>query len=299
LATLREIKRRISGVTSTEKITKAMKMVAAAKLRRAQSAVVAARPYSRKISELMKHLARNADLSESLLVKERELKRVAIVVVSADRGFCGAFNSNIIKATNELITTRYSREYAAGGVKLFAVGRKGYDFFSKRKYDVIGNYSGVFHDLQFGTAKAITLEIIKGYLDGSYDRVEIVYNEFKNIIQQQLLKEQFLPIPKEELNSNKVESHHHASLQYIYEPDASSILESLIARHLEYQIWRVLLESNAAGEGARMAAMENASENAGELISSLSLQYNKARQAAITKELLEVVSGAEALTAAS
>jgi len=299
LSTLREIKRRISGVTSTEKITKAMKMVAAAKLRRAQAAVISARPYSRKISELMRHLAVNADLSENPLVEERKIEAnsnlsVAIVVVTADRGFCGAFNSNIIKATNSLLSTRYAGQYSAGNIKLFAIGKKGYDFFSKRKYDVIGNYSGVFHDLQFTVAKDIASEIIKGYLSGAYDRVEIVFNEFKNVMQQRLLIEQFLPIPKEEL---KVEGK-HVELDYIYEPDCSSILASLMPRHLEYQIWRILLESNAAGEGARMAAMDNASENASELISTLSLQYNKARQAAITKELLEVVSGAEALTAA-
>jgi len=270
-----------------------MKMVAAAKLRRAQAAVIAARPYSRKISELMKHLAANADLSEHPLVKERDLKRAAIVVVTADRGFCGAFNSNIIKSTNDLIATRYQN--LSGGVKLFAVGRKGYDFFSRRKYEVIGNYSGVYHDLQFHIAKDIASEIIKGYLSRDYDRVEIVYNEFKNIIQQRLLIEQFLPIPRETLSAEGL-SHHLQ--EYIYEPDSSSILESLIPRHLEYQIWRVLLESNAASEGARMAAMDNASENAGELIATLTLQYNKARQASITKELLEVVSGAEALTAA-
>jgi len=317
MATLREIKRRISGVTSTEKITKAMKMVAAAKLRRAQAAVIAARPYSRKISELMRHLAVNADLSEHELVKERTSgvnspQSVAIVVVTADRGFCGAFNSNIIKATNALISSKYQEQYSKGNVKIFAVGRKGYDYFSKRKYNVIGNYSGVFHHMQFVDAKKIASEIIKGYLDGIYDRVQIIYNEFKNIIQQRLLTEQFLPIPKEHLISedrqheanSKSEIHRNGllrknpKLQYIYEPNIALILESLIPRHLEYQIWRILLESNAAGEGARMAAMDNASENASELISTLSLQYNKARQAAITKELLEVVSGAEALTAA-
>ena len=174
-------------------------------------------------------------------------------------------------------------------------GKKDTTSSRNENIDVIGNYSGVFHDLQFQLAKNIASEVIKGYLDGSYDRVEIVYNEFKNIIQQRLIVEQFLPISKEEFEPEAK----HIELQYIYEPDIASILESLMPRHLEYQIWRVLLESNAAGEGARMAAMDNASENASELISSLSLQYNKARQASITKELLEVVSGAEALTAAS
>jgi len=278
-----------------------MKMVAAAKLRRAQSAVIAARPYSRKISELMKHLTTNADISENELVKEKEINKIAIVVVTADRGFCGAFNSNIIKATNELISDKYHERYSSGSVKLFSVGRKGYDFFSKRRYDVIGNYSGVFHNLQFMDAKNIANKIVNGYLRRDYDRVEIVYNEFKNVIQQRLLIEQFLPIPKEFVGADHgpAAKTHAPSLQYIYEPNCQSILESLIPRHLEYQIWRVLLESNAAAEGARMAAMDNASENASDLISTLTLQYNKARQAAITKELLEVVSGAEALTAAS
>ncbi|MGO9482088.1 MAG: ATP synthase F1 subunit gamma [Candidatus Kryptoniota bacterium] len=312
MPTLREIKRRIGGVKSTEKITKAMKMVAAAKLRRAQSAVVAARPYSRKLGELMMHLASNADLSENLLVKEREMKKVAIVVVTADRGFCGAFNTNIIKATNELIASHYKELYSSGNVKLFTVGKKGYDFFTRRKYNVVGNYSGVFHDLQFSAAKNVAAEVIKGYLDRAYDRVDVVYNEFKNVIQQRLLIDQFLPIPKDFAAAEVIGTHHVEDtaksgnanihrwlLEYIYEPDSASILEALIPRHLEYQIWRMLLESNAAGEGARMAAMENASENASELISTLSLEYNKARQASITKELLEVVSGAEALTAAS
>ena len=269
-------------------------MVAAAKLRRAQAAVIAARPYSRKLSELVSHLAANADLSDHPLVRERETESVAILVVTADRGFCGAFNSNVIKATNELIQTRYQSQFSAGRVKLFAVGKKGFDFFSKRKYNVPGNYSGVFQHLGPALAKRITSEVVQGYLHSDYDRVEIIYNEFKNAIQQRLLVERFLPIPKEELGAGGEPD--FPLLEYIYEPDSASILQSLIARHLEYQIWRVLLESNAAGEGARMAAMDNASENAGELIATLSLQYNKARQASITKELLDVVSGAEALT---
>ncbi|MCL4510883.1 MAG: ATP synthase F1 subunit gamma [Bacteroidetes bacterium] len=294
MATLREIRRRIAGVKSTEKITKAMKMVAAAKLRRAQNAVFAARPYSRKIGELMRHLAGNSDLSENKLVTPREVNKVAIIVVTANRGFCGAFNSNIIKATVEHIKSNYAGIFAAGNVKLFAVGKKGYDFFSKRRFEVSANFSGIFNDLQFSGAQKITSEVVKGFLDGSYDRVDVIYNEFKNVIQQRLVVEQFLPIPKEEFEQKGK----RVELQYIYEPDKASILEALIPKHLEYQVWRILLESNAASEGARMAAMDNASENASDLISTLSLQYNNARQAAITKELLEVVSGAEALRTA-
>ncbi|HQT90591.1 MAG TPA: ATP synthase F1 subunit gamma [Candidatus Kryptobacter bacterium] len=303
MATLREIKRRISGVKSTEKITKAMKMVAAAKLRRAQSALLAARPYSRKLGELVNHLAGGTELDENPLVVERPVNGVAIIVVSADRGFCGSFNSNIIKATVEHIRDNYAELYRSGRVKLFTVGKKSSDFFSKRNYEIAGSYSGIFHDLKFSTAKKLAAEVVKGYLDGSFDRVDVVYSEFKSVMHQNLVVDRFLPIPKESLKTNGPapkdgHSPMHVELQYIYEPSIASILESLMPKHLEFQIWRMLLESNTAGEGARMAAMDNASENATELISTLSLQYNKARQTAITKELLEVVSGAEALTAA-
>lgn len=303
MATLREIRGRIAGVKSTEKITKAMKMVAAAKLRRAQAALLSARPYSRKLGELMKHLAGGVELDEHPLVIERPLKGVAIIVVAADRGFCGAFNSNIMKATIQHIQENYSNLHDLGRLSLFCVGKKANDYFSKRDYRIVGSYSGVFHDLKFGTAKRLTAEVVKGYMDGTYDRVDMVYNEFKSIIQQNLIVDRFLPIPKESLKNDRPKQKRgnyvrHTELQYIYEPDMVSITGRLIPKHLEFQLWRILLESNAAGEGARMAAMDSASENASELISSLSLEYNNARQAAITKELLEVVSGAEALNSA-
>ena len=303
MATLREIRRRISGVKSTEKITKAMKMVAAAKLRRAHAALLAARPYSRKLGELMNHLAGGIALDEHRLISERPVRGVAIIVVAADRGFCGAFNSNIMKASVRHIQDNYTGQHASGHLQLFTVGKKANDYFAKRGYHIAGNYSGVFHDLNITTAKRLVSEVVRGYLDESYDRVDVVYNEFKSVIHQRLVIERFLPIPKDSLKGNgpsREQEHHarHEELQYIYEPTMVSILESLIPKHLEFQLWRVLLESNAAGEGARMAAMDSASENASELISTLSLQYNKARQAAITKELLEVVSGAEALNSA-
>ncbi len=303
MATLREIRGRIAGVKSTEKITKAMKMVAAAKLRRAQAAVLAARPYSRKLSELMKHLAGGVELDEHPLVVERPLKGVAIVVVAADRGFCGAFNSNIMKATLKHIEENYANLYNLSRVSIFAVGKKANDYFTKRNYRIVGNYSGIFQDLQFATARKLASEVVKGFMDGTYDRVDVVYNEFKSVIQQNLIVDRLLPIPKESLKEDKPKQKRgnyvrHLELQYIYEPGIASITERLIPKHLEFHLWRILLESNAAGEGARMAAMDSASENASELISSLSLAYNNARQAAITKELLEVVSGAEALNSA-
>lgn len=303
MATLREIRRRISGVKSTEKITKAMKMVAAAKLRRAQAALLSARPYSRKLAELMNHLAGGVELDEHPLVVERPVKGVAIIVVAADRGFCGAFNTNIMKATLQHIEENYSNLNNLGRVSLFAVGKKSNDYFSKRNYKVVGNYSGIFHELTFGTAKRLVSDVVKGYMDGTYDRVDVVFNEFKSLIQQNLVVDRFLPVPKETLNSDKPKQKRgkyirHVELQYIYEPGIASILEKLMPKYLEFRLWRILLESNAAGEGARMAAMDSASENASDLISALSLEYNNARQTAITKELLEVVSGAEALNSA-
>ena len=304
MATLREIRGRIGGVKSTEKRTKAMKMVAAAKLRRAQGALLSARPYSRKLDDLMNHLVGGMDIDGNPLLVERPVKAVAIIVVSADRGFCGAFNSNIIKAAVQHIRKNYSDLDALGQVSLFTVGKKSNDYFAKRNYNIAANYSGVFHDLQFSTARTLAAEVVNGYLIGKFDRVDVIYNEFKTVIQQRLVVDRFLPIRKDSLRTEKPEQKkgkyiRHDEIQYIYEPDKTSIIEALIPKHLEFHLWRILLESNAAGEGARMAAMDNASENASELISALSLQYNKARQAAITKELLEVVSGAEALNSIS
>jgi len=298
MATLREVRARISGVKKTQKITKAMKMVAAAKLRRSQSNVVAARPYAQTMKQLLQHLSSTMDLATNPFVEQREVKATALVVVTADRGLCGAFNSNLIKAAVSHINSNYASMQADGKMKLFCVGRKGFDFFSKRQYKVTGKYIGVYNNLVFGQAQAIVREIVQGYLAGEFDRVEIIYNEFKSIARQKITIEQFLP-----LSSAAVEpvglpaglSLSKHTTTYIYEPSAQEIIAALVPKHLNFQLWRVLLESNASEQGARMAAMDNATENANELISSLQLVYNKARQASITKELLEIVAGAEAL----
>lgn len=293
MATLREIRGRIAGVKKTQKITRAMKMVAAAKLRRAQNAVVAARPYARKLKELLQHLAANVDITVNPFIAPREVKSVALVVVTSDRGLCGAFNSNLLRAAISHINTKYPTGQDQGTLKTFCVGKKGFDLFSKRKHKIAGRYLGVYSNLVFGQAQAIAREIIDGYAHGEYDRVEIIYNEFKSIAQQRIVVEQFLPIPKEEVVAG--EPHASRRTDYIYEPGMLEIMNSLVPKHLNFQVWRVILESNAAEQGARMAAMENATTNASDLISSLQLSYNKARQAAITKELLEIVAGAEAL----
>jgi F-type H+-transporting ATPase subunit gamma len=287
MATLREVRSRISGVQKTRKITRAMKMVAASKLRRAQTRIIAARPYARKMKELLGDLAEMADIQSADLIAPREVKNLALIVVTSDRGFCGAFNANLIRAAQAHIAA----QPAGGQVMLICVGKKGVDYFGKRGYNLIGRHVGVYGHLAFAWVQSLAGEIIARYLKGEFDRVDVIYNEFKSISSQRILIEQFLPVPP--LPAASVAR--KKPVDYIYEPDRLGILLSILPRHLNFQIWRILLESSTAEEGARMAAMENATENAREMIATLQLQYNKARQAAITTELLEVVSGAEAL----
>ena len=295
MATLREIRRRISGVKSIQKITKAMKMVAAARLRRAQEAIVSARPYAREISKLIAHLANEVDASLHPLLQPREVERSLLVVVTSDRGLCGAFNANVIKAAVTHIRERYpDRKADENRIRIVAIGKKGYEFFNKRDYELHSRHVGIFQHLDFGNARGIMADLMAGYLNREFDRVEVVYNEFKNVMQQRIVIEQLLPIPREELKAETVKKA-HAILEYIYEPSSKEIIEALLPKHLNFQMWRILLESNAAALGAQMSAMDNATENAGDLITDLTLSYNKARQASITKELLEIVAGAEAL----
>jgi F-type H+-transporting ATPase subunit gamma len=288
MATLRDIKSRIKGVKSTQQITKAMKMVAAAKLRRAQESVINARPYARKISELLSHLITNEDIANNPFIVEREIKNIAYVIVTADRGLCGAFNNNILKeATRQL----NSNEVSVPGIisHVYCIGKKSFDFYKKREYPMAGNASGIFSSLKFETALNISNELIDKYLNGTFDKIIIIYNEFKSIIQQRIVTEQFLPIP---VKLNNIDG--NKPIDFIFEPGQKEIFNYLLPKHLKTQIWRILLESNAAELGAKMTAMDNATTNAKELIRTLQLTYNKERQAAITKEILEIVSGANA-----
>lgn len=289
MATLRDIKNRIKGVQNTQQITKAMKMVAAAKLRRAQENIVNARPYARKITGMLSHLVTDERIADNPFIQERDVKNIGIVIVTADRGLCGAFNTNIIRETSRIIT----EEYSDGPVNahLFCVGRKGFEFFSKRDYDVAGKNTGLFSSLSYADALNITNELIEVFLNGTFDKIIIVYNEFKSIITQKIVTEQFLPIP---INKESEEERKHQP-NYIFEPDQTAIFNYLLPKHLKAQMWRILLESNAAELGAKMTAMDNATTNAKELIRTLQVKYNKERQAAITKEILEIVSGANAL----
>ena len=289
MATLRDIKLRIKGIKNTEKITNAMKMVAAAKLRKAQEKVMSARPYAHKISSMMSHLVSEEDFTLFPLLEEREIKNIAVVVLTADRGLCGAFNTNIIKETHRVIDEEVSPIYAKA--QLLCVGKKGYDYFKKQDIPLLDKMIGVFSSLDFNTTNQISEILVNGYLQKKFDKIIFVYNEFKSIIQQKIVSETFLPITIE----SKDEEERTIESNYIYEPGKKEILEYLLPKHLSAQIWRMLLESNAAELGARMTAMDNATTNAKELIRTLTITYNKERQAAITKEILEIVSGANAL----
>lgn len=291
MATLRDIKGRIKGVKNTQQITKAMKMVAAAKLRRAQENILNARPYAHKIFTMLSHLVTDEDLSANSYLNQREIKNVAVVIVTADRGLCGAFNTNIIRETQRFISEDLRNELA--NVSMYCVGKKGFDFFSKKEISLVGKSLGIFGHIQYESAINITNSLINMYLKGEVDKVVIIYNEFKSIIQQKIIIEQFLPVPISKNNSDEIK----VNSNYIYEPDQKSIFDYLLPKHLRAQIWRILLESNAAELGARMTAMDNATTNAKELIRTLNLKYNRERQAAITKEILEIVSGANALKA--
>ena len=289
MPTLREVRSRIGGVQKTQKITRAMKMVAAAKLRRAQSRIVAARPYARAMKELLADIAQVPELRGADLIAPREIKNVAIVAVTSDRGFCGAFNASLIRSVQAHFDSLPPGVHAT----LLCVGKKGGDFFGKRAYNVTARHTGVTGTPRFSWAQSFAADLMARYRNGDFDRIDVIYNEFKSIAQQRIVIEQFLPIPPPPPAPSRKKP-----VDFIYEPDRIGILLSLLPRHLNFQIWRILLESGTAEEGARMAAMENATENAREMIATLQLQYNKARQAAITKELLEVVSGAEALRSA-
>jgi len=278
VATLREIRRRIGGIKSIEKITNAMKMVAAAKLRRAQENVVAIRPYARKIRQLIQHTLPGASGEQHPLLAVREVKNALVVAVASDRGLCGSFNNNLVKAVL---------------VQYLVVGKKSSDYFRKRNYPIFAAHPGIFHSLQFQTARDIVREFSDAFLQGRVDRVDVVYNEFKSVIQQRIVVEQLLPVLPETVLQDAPPG--SARADYIFEPSQDALLRELLPKHLDIQMMRVLLESNAAEQGARMTAMGNATDNAGELISMLTLSYNKARQSSITKELLEIVSGAEAL----
>ena len=278
-----DIRRRIRSVKSTQQITKAMKMVSAAKLRRAQEAMFAARPYARKMLEVLNGLATRARPDLHPLLEQRGDGRLLLVVVTADKGLCGGFNANIIRTAARFVAQPH---HQGKSIQLDLVGRKGRDFFRRRTVKVRSEHVGVFQALRYTTAQQIAHELIRLYTEREIDQIFVVYNEFKSVIQQRVVVERLLPIERLALQPSE------PIVDYLYEPGPERIFEAILPKHVEVQVWRALLESSAAEHGARMTAMDAATNNAGEMIDRLTLYMNKVRQAAITKEIIEVVSGA-------
>lgn len=294
MPSLKEVKNRINSVMSTQQITKAMKMVAAAKLRKSQDRILQMRPFAQKLTALLQNLsaAQSDGDTDNWYSQVRGESKVLLIVVTSDRGLCGSFNSNIFKAVNRIIEEKYASQWAHGNVTVLSIGKKSQDYFSKRKCNLVGDYTLLLNSLTFENVAQAAEYVMEAFRHGRFDKVELVYNEFKNVATQIVRVEQYLPIlpPETPDAGTKV-------VDYIYQPNQDDILTSLIPQSLKVQLFKAVLDSNAAENGARMTAMDKATENAGELLKQLRLTYNRTRQAAITKEILEIVGGAEALKA--
>jgi F-type H+-transporting ATPase subunit gamma len=292
MPSLKEVKSRITSVVSTQQITKAMKMVAAAKLRKSQERIMQMRPFAQKLNGLLQNLSSAGSDGPAWYNTAREEKKVLIVAISSDRGLCGGFNSSIFKAVVKMIEEKYSSQHKQKNVTILPLGKKSSEYFTKKNFNVINDFSLIFGDLSFEKVSEVAQFMMDGYRKGEFDKIEIVYNEFKNVATQILRTEQFLPVlpPAKGKKTEEVD--------YIYQPDQEEIITGLIPKSLKVQLFKSVLDSNASENGARMTAMDKATENAGELLKDLRLTYNRTRQAAITKEILEIVAGAEALKSA-
>jgi F-type H+-transporting ATPase subunit gamma len=287
---LKEVRNRIKSVQSTQQITKAMKMVSAAKLRRAQDAILQMRPYAQKLQEMLGNIIGSAEGDINMaLAKERPVEKVLIIVITSDRGLCGGYNSNLIKLAKQVIHEKYSAQNQKGNVQILPLGKKGYEHFAKNKFNVIDRYWNIFSQLTFEEVATASKYAMDLFAAGEVDAVEIIFSEFKNAATQQFIVEQFLPVKKAE--SKKGE----AKADFIFEPDKSVLVEELMPKILNTQLYKAMLDANASEHGARMTAMDKATDNAEELLKGLKISYNRARQAAITTELTEIVSGAAAL----
>jgi F-type H+-transporting ATPase subunit gamma len=289
---LKAIRIRIASVKSTRQITSAMKMVSAAKLRKAQDKIVSLRPYANKLQEIQVNLSQSLADSEIENVYGRVTppEKILVVVVTSNRGLCGAFNSNVIKESRRIISEQYSKQYEKGNVWILTIGKKGFDFFRKLNINLLPAQNNLLNDLSFDSVARVAEEVMNGFVSGDFDRVELIYNRFKNAAVQNLTNELFLPV--ESVPEGNIKT---APVDYIYEPDRVNIIKELIPKSLKIQFYKAVLNSFVAEHGARMTAMHKATDNATQMIKDLTLQYNKARQAAITNQILEVVSGAEAL----
>ena len=289
MAGLKEIRTRIASVKTTRQVTSAMKMVSAAKLKKAQDAILQIRPYAEKLQEILTSLSSSLEnVEDSAYTQTREPKKVLLILVSSNRGLCGGFNSNISKKAIEVANTKYAQQLQLGNLDFMCIGKQGARQLKHRGYKVVADENDLFDALTFDNVSRVAEECMKSFADKNYDRIELVYNQFKNAAVQVQAAEQFLPVKMEESENND-------NFDFIYEPSREHIIQELIPRSLKIQFYKALLDSNAAEHGARMTAMHQATDNASDLIGSLTLEYNKARQAAITGEILEIVSGAEAL----
>lgn len=283
---LKEVRNRIKSVTSTQQITKAMKMVSAAKLRRSQDAITQMAPYAKKLQELLSNIISSVSTDIELpLAVERPISKVLIITITSDRGLCGAYNANLIKLTRATI----EEKYANADVSILPIGKKGYEFFTRNNYTVVDSYWDIFQHLSFDSVREAAIYAQQSFLEKKYDKVELIYSQFRNAAVQNFVCEEYLPIPKVKKNENEINS------DFIFEPSKEIILEELMPKILNTQVFKAVLDANASEHGARMTAMDKASENANELLKSLKISYNRARQAAITTELTEIVSGAAAL----
>ncbi|MEZ5071466.1 MAG: ATP synthase F1 subunit gamma [Bacteroidales bacterium] len=296
MASLKEIRERRASVASTRQITSAMKMVSAAKLKKAQDAIVQFRPYAEKLQEILASVGDSMkDDEDNKYARNRDTEKVLLVLITSNRGLCGAFNSNAIKASVHRALNTYRSQMMAKQVHFIAIGKKGADFLRKNGYKIIFDGSGIFDDLTFDRVAEIAGMMMKLYEEGEYDQIDVIYNQFKNAGTQVLTEEQFLPIQVEPVEEPAAPA---SNVDYIFEPSKQYIVEELIPRSLKLQIYKAILDSHASEHGARMTAMHKATDNATELLKELSLQFNKARQASITNEILEIVGGAEALKGA-
>lgn len=287
---LKEVRNRIKSVINTQQITKAMKMVSAAKLRRAQERIIQMRPYANKLQDMLSNIiaASEGDVNMAL-AKERDVKNVLIVVITSDRGLCGGFNSNLIKKAKQVIAEKYAAQEKSGGISIMPVGKKAFDAFKRSKYQLVDQFTGLFANLTFDETTAVSQWMMKQYAEGHYDAIELIYAQFKNAATQVFTAEQYLPVPKPAAGNKKTKT------DFIFEPNQAEIVNYLVPKILNTQFFKALIDSNASEHGARMTAMDKASDNANELLKDLRIQYNRQRQAAITTELTEIVSGANAL----
>jgi F-type H+-transporting ATPase subunit gamma len=290
---LKEVRIRIGSVKSTQQITNAMRMVAASKLRRAQNAILRLRPYAAKLREIMQNLSSSAgETTGSVYSEERKPLRILLVVLTSNRGLCGAFNANVIKAAQHLLATTYADQHARNNVALITIGRKASEFFRKRQYNVADSWDEVYDKLSYEKVSPYAEKLMNAFEGKEYDRIVLVYNQFKNAATQRLVEEQYLPVLQPEVPDLPVKK---VVADYIFEPSQEQLLHELLPKSLRIQFHKAVLDSFASEQGARMTAMQKATDNAKEILRDLQISYNKARQNAITKELLEIVAGAEAL----